>query len=1028
MQDFRTPANNQRMKNKNKLLFSIFENLNGIKGAFQTTPTQTLNFNELVNYYNSQENKELSQAILSATTPEEKNKLKSERAYYTPYGTFSTRRDANILKHNNVVSIDIDDLKSKEEAEEIRNKLAEHKSTLFALLSTRGKGVKAMMLVEASYTPEENHTQLKHIFKPYLKDFLKIADGKIDEAQFVLSQPCYFSFDADMYVNAAAEPLQLDFNYKEPKRRPFKAVKVPKNAVSKVDAYILKILENKLQLLTPDGARHPKLANIKGLAELVHYAPHLENQIIESFIQAGENMYSANEKNKIRQVRKNVLDAWNEGIKFHTNHKSIDNILSQHTPIVKANNNTHSHKLTTQYIGQDSKAMNLIENFVRNNKFTSLGAGMGMGKTTMTLQLQKMLNRKIIVSVPTIAIAEQQYKITFSDGSTEDIDKALVVGGVVGFDVEMVEECDVIYVTNASLGKLQNIGDKILIVDEAHLTSDRSPINQRANLNLWKVMKHSYRTLFMSGTPNDILEYGISKEFKRIKLEALNEEKFFVTPLVYNNESTKLKDVVRNFAMKKEGIRFIFMNNKSVLNDLKDDLIKLGVYKADEVVMYSANEEDVEHQNYITLMKDGRIPDGKKVVLATSKVAEGVNINNEAEFSFLYVGNEVNDFLQSFRRPRKAISLKVYTLFEASFYSKSGKVIDEVKLYKDLVKEVTAETVNTTDFMSGKYKKKERFSISEDFYSRSHFVIDGNNVLNPFEIAHEVKTVKESHYNFEIWKADVLAKMPNIEFKEPIAVKVAGDEEADKNDKARREIKKEFIEKLKGIYQTNEVLNLVHRQSKNDNLKGAIKKHLKGADIENTLTTAELILFRDKCFKQVSKWIENTFKLSKVVDAGFSTTAKIMQDQELFSAAKFNRIYEGSICLLLEQENTQYKSRSEQRLFNKYKKVLDVLKDVEEISKEDLEEIFRTKFYYRKSTFDRSVVLNEIGFVYDVEYDKKRKVYTLKKEYHKSVCSIENLQKIGTTKQPNNQQLNPSKTPYPPSGDQTAHFQQKMKI
>ena len=128
MQDFRTLAKYLIMTNKDKLLFSVFENLNGVQGAFQTTPTQVLNFKELVNYYNSQENKELSQAILLATTPEEKNKLKSKRAYFTPYGTFSTRKNANILEHNNIVSIDIDGLKNEEEAVAVRNKISEHKS------------------------------------------------------------------------------------------------------------------------------------------------------------------------------------------------------------------------------------------------------------------------------------------------------------------------------------------------------------------------------------------------------------------------------------------------------------------------------------------------------------------------------------------------------------------------------------------------------------------------------------------------------------------------------------------------------------------------------------------------------------------------------------------------------------------------------------------------------------------------------------------------------------------------------------
>ena len=138
--------------------------------------------------------------------------------------------------------------------------------------------------------------------------------------------------------------------------------------------------------------------------------------------------------------------------------------------------------------------------------------------------------------------------------------------------------------------------------------------------------------------------------------------------------------------------------------------------------------------------------------------------------------------------------------------------------YNNLVKQVSGETISPELFMSNGVKKKERFSISDDFQSRSHFLIEGNNVLNPFEIAHEIKLIKESHYNFYIWQSDILEKMPEITFLDLVFLNVNSDESADKLDKERKLIKKEFLNKLKGIYHTPEILNLVLRQSKNDNL------------------------------------------------------------------------------------------------------------------------------------------------------------------------------------------------------------------
>ena len=1003
------------MTTQKHLQFSVFEPLNGKFGATQTRPTRTFNFNELLDYYNSPENKELCQAILNAPNQDIKDALKAKQSYYTPYGTFSYRENKSILEKNNIVSIDIDELKDKKEAIEIRNKLAEHPSILFALLSTRGEGVKAMMRINP-IDAKQSQIQLREIFKPYLQSYLKLdnPDDQIDTAQFTLSQPCYFSYDADIYINKDATVLDLEFDYKEPERPVFIPTAVPLGADTKIDAYIKKVLENKLNLLTSSGARHHKLAYIKQLAVLNHYAPHLENEIIETFISAGERMYNSNEKAKIKGVRKSVMDAWGKSVNSPINNATLEGIISEQNALLKPKEsilkNEYKHKLTTQYIGQDSEAMKLICDVVKGNKFTSLNAGMGMGKTTMLLQMQKMLNKKIIISVPTIAIAEQQYNVTYSDGTTETIDKALVIGGVVGVDVEVNEDCKIIYVTNASLGKLQNIKGKVLIVDEAHLTSDRSPINQISNLNLYKVMKQSDRTLFMSGTPNDILEYGITKDFKRIKIEPLKQQKFNVTPLVYDSKKTKQKDVLRTFASKKsDSIKFIFMDDKTALNDLKDDLIKLEDYQKSEIVMYSANTEDVEHPNYVKLMQEGLIPKGTKVVLATSKVAEGVNINNEDNFAYLYNGKGLNKFLQSFRRPRKAKDLKIFTLIEKSFLNKSGKVINEVELYNNLVDEVSRETISTELFFNNGLKKKERFSISDDFQSRSHFLIEGNNVLNPFEIAHEVKRIKESHYNFEIWQRDVLGKMPEITFLDPIVVSVDGDVAADLLDKERKQIKKDFLNKLKNIYHTPEILNLVLEQSKNDNLKGTIKRHLDGVYINKTLTADELILFRNKCFKQVSKWVDNTFKLKKITKDNFADSAVIMVNEKLFSSATFNRIYNRNVCAFLKNENKPNKSQSEHRLFNKYDKVLNLFKGKETISKTDLETIFRTKLNYKLREFNTAVVVNEIGFCLDVQYDRKTKLYHLKNGYKKIFVSIDNQTKVCTKQVTANQQLNTEK-------------------
>ena len=274
--------------------------------------------------------------------------------------------------------------------------------------------------------------------------------------------------------------------------------------------------------------------------------------------------------------------------------------------------------------------------------------------------------------------------------------------------------------------------------------------------------------------------------------------------------------------------------------------------------------------------------------------------------------------------------------------------------------------------------------------------------------------------------------MPGIEFLNYEFLNTAGCAKADEIEKDRRLVKKEFLNKLKTIYHTPEILNLVHRQSKNDNLKGLIKRRLKGLIIEETLTTAELILFRDKCFKQVSKWVDNTFKLEKVSTNNFEDSAQTMRIEKLFSSSTFNQFYKKGVCLVLKEENNPNKTKREHQLFNKYNKILNLFQGqsicMESITKGELESIFRTKLHYRKREFNTSVIVNEIGFVFDVKYDRKTKIYFLKPWDKKTFSSIHKRSKVCTKQVIDNEQVNTEKKTFFPTGHQMGKNDEILKL
>ena len=311
----------------NNLKFSLFGELNGLTGSKQINQTEILTFDELINYYKSTENKQLSKLILNETDKQKQKQLKSKRIYYTPYGVFKKRNNDSITHHNNIVSIDIDNLESKQKAIEVKEQINKHNSILFSCLSVRGEGVKALMLVNQTYTPQQQYKQLKNCFKPYLSEYLCLDVNCIDSAQFVLSQACYFSYDENFYINKNAIPLELVFDYTEPLRPEFKPIDVPDNSRSRIDKYLKSILQNKINKLTSSGARHPQLFTIKELGQLIHYAPHLENDIINNFIDGGVQMYGS--ETMRNNVTDSVMRAFEEGKIESVNNFTIDKIIKE---------------------------------------------------------------------------------------------------------------------------------------------------------------------------------------------------------------------------------------------------------------------------------------------------------------------------------------------------------------------------------------------------------------------------------------------------------------------------------------------------------------------------------------------------------------------------------------------------------------------------------------------------------------------------------------------------------------------------
>lgn len=952
----------------NKVEFSLFEATSQLKGAFQTIPSRVLDFKELVQYYQSTENKTLSEKILQASGNEQK-KLKNERAYFTPYGTFKTRNNQSLINHNAVISIDIDNLSNNEEAINVRDLLAQHESILLCLLSARGKGVKALMRVNATYTPEEQYQQLKHIFRPYLAEYLNIDIEHIDNAQFKLSQPCYFSYDKDMIINFDAKPLKLNFNYKEPELPEFKSSYVPTTASSRIESYMLGVLSNQINKLNSSTARHQQLYKAKYLGQLLHYAPQLENEIVSTYIDAGVRLYGSESMRS--NVVKSVTSAIEEGKNQSVNNATIESIIKetqQETkPAPVKASNLIEYNLKTRYIGEDSELMGLIINTIESNRYTAINSNTGTGKTNTFQTIATDISNKVVVVAPLLAIVNQQAK---SGGS-------IIKGNMSSSEIALAQRSRICYCTFASANKLTDLEDRIVIYDESHLLSDRAEMYFDNELkSFYKINARAKKIVFVSATTDNLLRHCFNG-LVQINIIESNKPQIKVQPYTYTG--TQIDAVLQFISQKRgEGVTVISMLNKEALLQIKDEVRKLGIYTNEEIAKFTASAEDVASEEHILLEEEEIITNKTKLILATNKIGEGVNIKNATKFNMLFVGNKnINYFFQGAGRFRQATELDISVLFGKSFYEKESKNIDAKAEYNSIVnyfKNVEFDVTQAT------YKGAKRVLSTINWESRAFVELD-KRTLNVFEIINQSNKIKEDNYNFNTWSNEIKSR-GNVLFKEVKVLDNKASQLTIDERKERKEVKKLFLERIRLMLSSNEagaVIHEVEKHTKNNQLKKELAEWLLDMP-EAVLSVDDKILFH-RNFHVIEKYLFNINKLMLMTETHRPEATKLFINDDNWKQSEFKTLCSRLTAVeLIKNGAGNLNEQIDLNRINKINKVFEPYFNGEfaQIDKKTMFYILRTQLNYRFRNENKSVVIDKIGVCFVVLYDKFKKEFTLK--------------------------------------------------
>lgn len=174
-----------------------------------------------------------------------------------------------------------------------------------------------------------------------------------------------------------------------------------------------------------------------------------------------------------------------------------------------------------------------------------------------------------------------------------------------------------------------------LFIDEDHLMVEASNYRMKAIKSVAELTKRADKVVYMTATPNnvrDLLEHDIEIRFE----PKVKKNNYSNAQVLYFDKKGAEATLVNHIYLYSKGDRktILFLDDKEQLQTMKNILVKKG-FTDDEVAIISSENRD--SKAYQGIINNSLIDDETKVVLATSVLEVGTNINNTNVNVFVYI-------------------------------------------------------------------------------------------------------------------------------------------------------------------------------------------------------------------------------------------------------------------------------------------------------------------------------------------------------------------------------------------------------
>lgn len=317
-----------------------------------------------------------------------------------------------------------------------------------------------------------------------------------------------------------------------------------------------------------------------------------------------------------------------------------------------------------------------------------------------------------------------------------------------------------------------------IVIDEVHSLATDSTYQYAA----FMVQKFIEYAGFKKGKPIIAMSATIEPIENYIKCCKYNDRKWeirdftdkchFVLPKnVWIYEKKKREALIDSCANK--GAKFVYFSNtvKEIKDEIYPECLKAGIPKENIAVFLSDEKKNEFEKKYPDskefnkkywdfFCKQSLLFDDVKILLTTSKLKEGININNKDIGAVLCESHYVPDIIQYMGRLRKK-PFVFYIISDSSYFC-----TDVCETEYEFLK--NSEILNVCSEYFKKLKSKEEKEIFIDYILKKFNYIAFNYFTNTFDL-YSLKyiTLKAQSKSQKTWRGDLnsfFAKHPEIKF------------------------------------------------------------------------------------------------------------------------------------------------------------------------------------------------------------------------------------------------------------------------